>query len=419
MFSKWQWILSQLTRTLWVRASLYALLAILIALFAIPMQRWFGESLTNVSIGADSVGNILNILASSMLAVTTFSLSVMVTAYGSASSGATPRATQLVQQDTTTQNVLATFIGSFLFSLVGIIALSTDLYDESGRFILFLATLGVILLIVITMLRWIQHLSTFGRLEETTYRVEQAAMRAIQERIDHPCLGGKLLAEGDPIPEEAQLLYSDRTGYIEHIDIAALSRCMENFEGESGLLSPPGSFVYPAKALMWITGDASEAQQASILKAFSIGTSRSFDQDPRFGLKVLAEIASRALSPAVNDPGTAIDIISRSIRILIPWADHTKSKDDIRYPRVRVPLLQVADFFDDIFMPIARDGAAMVEVQLSLQKAFIALANVSPETFSADAQRHSEMALTFAEQKLHLAIHQDQVRDLAKQLKAT
>ena len=178
MLSKWQWLLSQLTRTLWVRASLFAVLAIVTALVAIPIQNMFTGSLP-YSVGSDSVGSILNILASSMLAVTTFSLSVMVTAYGAASTGATPRATQLVRQDTTTQNVLATFLGSFLYSLVGIIALSTGLYGENGRLILFLVTIAVVIIILATILRWIEHLSVLGRVGETITRTEKAASVAL------------------------------------------------------------------------------------------------------------------------------------------------------------------------------------------------------------------------------------------------
>ena len=171
MLSKWQWLLAQLTRTLWVRASFFALLAVVTALIAIPAQQMIDNPFP-FSVGSDSVGQILDILASSMLAVTTFSLSVMVSAYTAASSNVTPRATKLVEQDTTTQNVLATFIGSFLYSLVGIIALSTDQYGENGRLILFIVTIGVIILIVITILRWIEHLSQLGRVGETTERVD-------------------------------------------------------------------------------------------------------------------------------------------------------------------------------------------------------------------------------------------------------
>lgn len=91
----------------------------------------------------------------------------MVSAYSAASSGVTPRATTLLMDDSTTQNPLATSIGSFSFSLVGIIALSTGAYGEQGRVVLFTVTIGVVILIVYTLLRWIDHLSKLGRVGET------------------------------------------------------------------------------------------------------------------------------------------------------------------------------------------------------------------------------------------------------------
>ena len=60
-------------------------------------------------------------------------------------------------EDTTTHNALATFIGSFLFSLVGLIALSTGVYGDQGRVLLFAVTIAVVILIVYTLLRWIDH----------------------------------------------------------------------------------------------------------------------------------------------------------------------------------------------------------------------------------------------------------------------
>ena len=83
-----------------------------------------------------------------MLAVTTFSLSTMVSAYSAATSNVTPRATKLIMEDTTTQTVLSTFVGSFLFSLVGIIALSTGALRRPGRVVLFAVTILVIVAIV-------------------------------------------------------------------------------------------------------------------------------------------------------------------------------------------------------------------------------------------------------------------------------
>ncbi len=404
MFSKWQWLLTQLGRKLWLRSALFALLAVFTALIAIPVEI-FIKAPFPFSIGAESVGQILNILASSMLAVTTFSLSVMVSAYTAASSSATPRATKLVRQDSTTQNVLATFIGSFLFSLVGIIALRTDLYGENGRLILFAVTLGVVVIIVVTMLRWIEHLSMLGRLGETTNRVEEAASQAIQQRIDYPCLGARRL-DWDNLPDYFDnQIYPEQTGYVQHIDISKLNHYAEQYESEISVLTEPGQFIHPAEAIASFAGELSEEVENAIRTAFTVGNERSFDQDPRFGLTVLAEIASRALSPAVNDPGTAIDIISRAVRLLLPWREHISIDDNnenIVYPHVRISELQLDDLFEDVFMPIARDGAGMIEIQLRLQKTLLALKRLCPECFAEQVELHSEMAYQRAEQALNL-----------------
>jgi uncharacterized membrane protein len=418
MFSKWQWLLTQLTRTLWVRATLFALLAVATALIAIPVERFITDPFP-YSIGAESVGQILNILASSMLAVTTFSLSVMVSAYTAASSSATPRATQLVRQDSTTQNVLATFIGSFLFSLVGIIALSTGVYGDNGRLILFLVTIGIIVLIIVTILRWIEHLSLLGRLSETTDRVEKAASAAIQQRIDYPCLGAKRLDPSTPPAYLTNAIYPEKTGYVQHIDVGSLNRCAEQYEAEITVLAEPGQFVHPGEAAVCFSGELSDEVEAMIRAAFTVGNERSFDQDPRFGLSVLAEIASRALSPAVNDPGTAIDIISRAVRILSPWRDHLSIDDDheaIIYPRVRLAEITLDDLFDDVFMPIARDGAGLIEIQLRLQKSLLALKQICPDCFAEQVERHSQMAMQRAEQGLTLDADKIRLHALVKQL---
>lgn len=418
MFSKWQWCLTQLTRTLWVRASLFALLAIATALIAIPVERFITDPLP-FSIGAESVGELLNILASSMLAVTTFSLSVMVSAYTAASAVATPRATQLVRQDTTTQNVLATFIGSFLFSLVGIIALSTDVYGENGRLILFAVTIAVVIIIVVTILRWIEHLSLLGRLGETTNRVEDAAENAIQQRIEHPCLGAKRLDMDNPPDYLGNAIFGDKTGYVQHIDVGILNRCAGHHEAEISVLSEPGQFIHPAEALACFDGELNDDIKANIRAAFTLGTERSFDQDPRFGLSVMAEIASRALSPAVNDPGTAIDIISRAVRLIAPWREHLSIKDDddkIVYKHVRIAEIHLNDMFDDIFLPIGRDGAAMIEIQLRLQKSFLALKQICSDCFSEQVDRHSDMAYQRAELALTLQADIDRLRQLVDKI---
>ena len=418
MQSKWQWLLLQLTRTLWLRAALVGLLGVLVALIALPLQDLISRPIP-FEIGSNAVDSILQILATSMLTVTIFSLSVMVSAYNATSSGVTPRATRLIKEDPTTQNVLAIFLGSFLFSLVGIIALSTDLYSDEGRFILFIATLAVIIWIVIALLRWIEHLSRLGRVNNTTSQVEEKVQEALDERIEMPSLGGHPIDDPSSIPEDATEIFSQQLGYVQHVDVNSLAQLAEENDTEIGVLALPGTLTHPSKPVAWYKGQSDETLEKAICNAFTIDMERSYDQDPRFGLSVLAEIASRALSPAMNDPGTAIDVINRLTRLLLTFKGKNPEvkPDDIVHDRLHVATLSMKDMFEDGFLPIARDGAAIIEVQLRLQKALRALKQSDCDLFGEEAQHISERALEYAEESNMLESDKQQLRDLNEQIK--
>ena len=419
MTSRWLWLLSQFTRRIWVRATLFSVLAIATAFIAIIISPYIPEDLP-AKIGADAVDRVLGIIASSMLAVTTFSLSTMVSAYSAATSNVTPRATRLIMEDTTTHNVLSTFVGSFLFSLVGIIVLSTGAYGDRGRVVLFVVTIGVIILIVGTLLRWIDHLSRLGRVTETTERVEEITAQAMRTRRKNPYLGGRPLEDPERrIPATARPIYSPEIGYVQHVDTGQLSDIAEQGKGRIFVALLPGQFSVPVSPIAWAEAIDNEDYEKAIRDCFSIGDTRSFDQDPRFGASVLSEIASRALSPAVNDPGTAIDVIGRAIRVLAIWSEPTDpaAEGELLYPNVFVPGVRLEDLFDDLFTPIARDGAPVVEVAIRLQKALRDLARFDPEGRYADnARRHSRLALERAEQALPIDDDKQRVRNVAAEI---
>ena len=412
MISKWQWLLTLFARKLWLRVSFMALIGVVTAAAGIVFAPYVPDAWT-IRIGAQAIDGILNVLASGMLAVTVFSVSTMVAAYGAATSNVTPRATKLLMEDNTSQNVLGTFIGAFLFSLVGIIALSTGLYGSQGRAILLVVTIGLIALIALTILRWIDYLARFGRLGDTIDRVETATWTAMERRLAHPFLGARPLVGS--APRGAWAVFGGTIGYVQHIDLASLEECAKSANREIYIAALPGVFADPARPVAMVSGLPDHAIGEAIAKAFTIGAERTFDQDPRFGLCVLAEIASRALSPAVNDAGTAIDVIGRSVRLLARWARFDDVDDsDIAYEHVWVPAIKVGDMFDDVFAPIARDGAGTVEVQIRLQKAFAALVATDKDKLGEPARQHSMMALKRAELALTLQADLQAVQAVAQ-----
>ena len=410
MTTRWLWVLRRIARQTWFRASLFSVAAVATALLAIVVSPYIPRDLPT-QIGADAVDNILGIIAASMLTVTTFSLSTMVAAYSAATSNVTPRATQLIMEDATTQNVLATFIGSFLFSLVGIITLSTGAYG--GRVVLFAVTIVVIGLIVVTLLRWIDHLSKLGRVTETTQRIEDVTVAAMRERRDHPYFDSRVLSDPErEIPSDAWPVFPSQIGYVQHLDAAALSKLAGAGPGDIYVLAIPGDLVNPTEPIARVFGLDPDAA-TGIRECFTVAQTRSFDQDPRFGASVLTEIASRALSPAVNDPGTAIDVIGRSLRILSVWAQPPQGGIVVRHSNVFVPALALADLFDDLYAPIARDGASLVEIGIRLQKAFRILSRLEPAGFSQNARRHALLALERCERALAIEDDKRRLREAA------
>lgn len=417
--TRWRWLFRQVARQLWLTAVIYALAAIASVFIAAFLGPYIPASATEF-IKPKAVGDILSILASSMLAVTTFSLATMVSAHGSVTSNTSPRATALVIDNEVTRHALGAFIGSFLFSLVGIVALSAGAYGERGHVVLFAVMILVIVLIVVALLRWIDHLSQLARVSETSERVENSALDALVKRAHYPGLGGRACRDiAQRIPADASTIVAQQVGYVQHIDMAALIELSRRHKLELFVVAEPGAFVGLGRPLLRVAGDWPEDFDSQCLcDAFSIGQERTFDYDPRYGLIVLAEIASRALSPGINDPGTAIDIIGRVTRVLSIWAT-TKQLDNGEETadgaKVWFPRLDANDLLEDVFSAIARDGSGTLSIQIRLQKSLAALAGLEHAELERAARLQSQRAWERARDVLQMPFEREALEQVVLQ----
>ena len=191
---------------------------------------------------------------------------------------------------------------------------------------------------------------------------------------------------------------------------AFATRCGVNV----ALRAVPGTFVAPGYPLAFLheqtpsrregpAGDAlADADVAALAQSFEVGRDRTYDEDPRFAFIALSEIASRALSPAVNDPGTAIAIFGSFLRLFSVFAQPLDGEDPqrVRYDRVYVNELSPHDMLEDAFRAAARDGGALVEVQIRLQKTLRAIAELPNAPLADAARAHARAALERAVQTL-------------------
>ena len=328
----------------------------------------------------DSLDDLLSTLANSMLVIAIFAVGSMLSAFAAASGTATPRSFKLVVADDVSQNALSIYIGSFIFSIVASIAFKNGYYGKAGYFVLFVLTLTVFLLVIVTFLRWVQRISKLGRLGHTIQQIESVTAKTFQKKIDLPRMGGASIIERE---NKGIPIYSEEIGYVQHLNMDNLQEVATRLEIIITLNCMPGTFISPDRIIAYIISGDEEISiddKNKLRKAFIINTTRSYYADPRFGLIALSEIASRALSPGINDPGTAISIINSYVRLFHLWfkKNDTVSSPDIKYTRIEVPEIVPEDIFTDAFRPIARDGAGNIEVMIRIQKAFTSIYSFVP-----------------------------------------
>ena len=356
MLSRAEFLVNRVLRSIWFRPAAYAAGAAF-TVFLTPILDPFMPFEWEELISAQTNEAVLTILASSLLAVAIFSLSTMVSALQSASSSATPRARPLLVEDAAAQNAISTFIGAFLFSLLGVIGTRLDLYSPAGRVILFGLTVLLVVIVVATLIRWLQRLSRLGDVTEAIRRVEDAAQLA----FDHAPVAERV--PDLPAFEEGVDLYPKAPGFVQNVALEDLRALADKLEIKVAVKAPPGHFADAGAPLARLSEDVDADCRDALCACFNLGSDRDFHSDPCFGLTVLSEIASKALSPGVNDPGTAIHVIRAIERVLHKWSLTLEKRQQESDPepdaetRVFLPGIRVSHALSCGFSPIAFDGA--------------------------------------------------------------
>ncbi|WP_434037539.1 DUF2254 domain-containing protein [Formosa sp. 4Alg 33] len=392
---------NRLREQLWFRPLIFCIISIIGALLArFADGTGLKELVPNIK--TESIVGLLTTISSSMLVIAIFAVSSMISAFSAASNTATPRSFKIVVTDDASKNALSMFIGAFIFSIVSTVALENGYYGDAGRFVLFVFTLLFFASVILTFLRWVDRISRLGRLEHTISQVEQVALKSLENHIKHPLLKGVPVSNTINTSVFVKPL---KIGYIQFIDMDSLQKLAEAHHITIQLNATPGAYVHYNSPLVYLsTAQGLDIEDISkkINEAIRIGSTRLFEEDPRFGLIALSEIASRALSPGINDPGTAIQIIGSQVRLFFLWnTTYTKEEIDLHsYNRIEVPQLPTQEFFESAFRPISRDGANNIEVMLRLQKAYASIATINHAEMQAIALAYSETSFNRAKQEL-------------------
>jgi uncharacterized membrane protein len=139
--------------------------------------------------------------------------------------------------------------------------------------------------------------------------------------------------------------------------------------------------------VMHVYGAQQRLPEPELRRAVRLATSRTFEQDPKYPIRLLVDIAIRALSPAVNDPTTAVQALGQIEDLLRRLGrrqlDAGYARDAAGTIRVTFPVPAWQDYLDLSFDEIRQYGAGSVQVLRRLRSALVDLA----DTLSVDERR--------------------------------
>lgn len=356
--------------------------------------------------GPDGARAVLSAVAGSLATVTATAFSITIVALQLAASNFGPRLLRNFMQDTGNQLVLGTFIATFIYCLL---VLRTIHGEDYNLFVPQLSvTVGIVLAItsIGVLIYFIHHASTIIQashiITEVSHDFDQAIDRLFPEEI------GQGISESQrPIGEipkqfdqEAASIRANDVGYLQVIDDDDLMKLASQHNLLIRLQVQPGQFIVKGNELVKVyPRERVERSLADhIRKAFILGRERTEQQDIEFPIDQLVEIALRAISPAVNDPFTAIRCIDRLSAGLSSLAQR-QFPSPYRYDQdqnLRV-IAQVVTFerlVDQAFNPIRQyaqsDSAVTIRLLVAITR--IAEANCYA-TYQFILRHHAEMIL--------------------------
>ena len=290
---------------------------------AVPgMAEWVPRTLFPSHEDAQVAQVILSVIATSIMTVVSIVFAILLMTLTLASMQFSPRILISFVRDQGTQWTLGIFLGTFSYCLAALPAARSMPHP----FAPVLTVLGAMLLALVSvgwLLFFIHHISHAISVNHIVDRIARETEEVIDALMPYIQVLPYRLAAVIPAPEEEEFpILNEVSGYIRFIDTKRLLEFARMHHLRIRVTRRVGHFVPAGVPLLMVSRRTrlDRHHAVDLTGAFDIGPMRTLQQDVEFGVIQIVDIALRAISPAVNDPSTAISCIDQLSRILIRWA---------------------------------------------------------------------------------------------------
>lgn len=319
---------NSLLSTYWFIPGLMTALAIGLSFGTVALDEWLSSIFQTLGVtrftytrGPDGARALLAAIGGSMIGVAGVTFSITMVALSLTSGQFGPRLLRNFMRDRGNQITLGTFISAFMYSLLVL----RTVHSGEGPQEEFVPQVSIIVAILFAiasvwvLIFFIHHVATSIQVETVIAEVGEE----LNYNIDHLFPGQlgqkrpenrRLVAEIPPdFDQQSQTVKATRSGYVQSINEGELLKAAQSKNLLVRLKSRPGQFVVKGGELaqVWPGNKADDDLKSTLNSLFTLGNQRTESQDVEFSINQLVEIASRALSPGINDPFTAIRCIDQ------------------------------------------------------------------------------------------------------------
>jgi uncharacterized membrane protein len=355
----------------YVRNSIWVwpVVAMGVALVAVRLLHEIEDALGwKSNLDPESVRTVLGALAGSMFTFIVFVCSSLLLVVQLASAQLTPRVIATMFRDRVTKFTLSVFVFTFTF----VLSAMTRIGDSVPLLITRVAAFDCALSVGV-FLYLIDHVGKMLRPSGAFESVASQAHRVIAEvyprRLSDPADAGAERADTiDGTP--ARTLTSRKAGVVLAFDKKGLAALATRHDCLIELMPQVGDFVAPGDPLFRIHGGAGLSDEA-LCQSIALGAERTMEQDPAFAFRCIVDIASKGLSPAINDPTTAVLAVDRIHHLLRQVGGRRLDNEKVRDAAGRVRLIYRTPDWEDFVVlavtEIRQFGGASIQIARRLR----------------------------------------------------
>jgi uncharacterized membrane protein len=384
----------------YLRNSIWVLpiVAMAAAIILVRILHWCEKEMGwESSFHPDTMRAVLGTLAGSMFTFIVFVCSSLLLVIQLASAQLTPRIIAVLFQDHVAKFILALFVFTFTFAIAALLRIGATVPLLTAEIAAW-STAGCLCVFLYLIDHVGKMLRPSGALQSVAAQAHEVIENVYPRRLKRTL---ESCAEpASPLGNLTSTVTSSLDGVVLAFDVQGLIALGARYDCVIELVPQVGKYVAPGDPLFRVYGGAGISSRA-LRNSIALGTERTMEQDPMFAFRVIVDIACKGLSPAINDPTTAVLALDRIHHLLRHVGLRRLDNEKVRDAKSRVRLLYPTPDWEDFVVlavtEIRHYGGSSIQVARRLRAMLEDLIQTLPEERAAPLQQELQMLKRSAE----------------------